>query len=81
MSVEVANGAEGVALAIRLKLVDTTSGMLLTPVFYSDNYISLAPGESRQIEINVEHVRNWHGARLSVEGWNIEPAELSTLSA
>ncbi len=81
LSVEVANGAGGIALAVRLKLVDTASGLLLAPVLYSDNYVSLAPGESRQIEINLELAHNWRTAKLMVEGWNMEPAEVSAVSA
>jgi len=67
-----------VALMTRLKLVDVTSGLLVAPVRYGDNYFSLTPGESKQItmEFNAKNVSGDHVLVL-VEGWNAIPAELA----
>ena len=39
------------ALMIRLKAVDSATGDLVLPVWYSDNYFFLMPGESKEVEI------------------------------
>jgi len=59
------------ALAAKLTLVDQ-SGQRILPAFYSDNYLSLLPGEPRQIDI---HYPRTHAGAASVNlrGWNIEP--------
>jgi hypothetical protein len=60
------------ALAAKLTLVDE-AGQRLLPAFYSDNYISLLPGESREIEIR--YARSQAGAaRIKLRGWNVEPS-------
>jgi len=78
ITVDVRNGDKGVALMTRLKLVDVTSGLLVAPVRYGDNYFSLTPGESKQItmEFNAKNVSGDHVLVL-VEGWNAIPAELA----
>ncbi len=75
--VNVANPNKGVALAIRLKVVDPATGLLVAPVVYSDNYFSLVPGESRQIEMEYP-ARKVAGreVKVMVEGWNVSAKEL-----
>jgi hypothetical protein len=59
------------ALAAKLTLVDE-AGQRILPAYYSDNYLSLLPGEPRQIEIR--YARTHAGsARVNLRGWNIEP--------
>jgi beta-galactosidase/beta-glucuronidase len=80
ISVEVQNAAAGVALMIRLKLVDPSSGLLISPVFYSDNYFSLAPGESRHVKLRTASANRGRDARLLLEGWNVKPVEVARVS-
>ena len=47
------NEGETPALMQRLKVVDEKSGDLILPVWYSDNYISLMPGESKVVTVRV----------------------------
>ena len=49
------NEGETPALMQRLKVVDEKSGDLILPVWYSDNYISLMPGESKVVTARVRH--------------------------
>jgi hypothetical protein len=42
------------ALMIRLKVIGKNSASRILPVFYSDNYISLMPGETRVITMNLK---------------------------
>jgi hypothetical protein len=59
------------ALAAKLTLVDE-AGQRILPAFYSDNYLSLLPGEPRQIEIRYPRAHAG-GARVNLRGWNVEP--------
>ena len=60
------------ALAAKLTLVDE-SGQRILPVFYDDNYVSLLPGEGRDIQIRYARVHAGV-ARILLRGWNVEPA-------
>jgi len=41
-------------MMIRLKVVGNTSGKRILPVFYSDNYVSLMPGETKTITMKLK---------------------------
>ncbi len=47
--VGLANPSDKLAFFIELEVVGADSGQLAAPILWSDNYISLAPGERRQI--------------------------------
>jgi hypothetical protein len=79
LTVSLENATGNLALAARLKVVDLETGQIAAPVIYSDNYISLAPHESRRVEINFKFVRSAHRMKLLLEGWNVEPAEVANL--
>ena len=79
LTVDLSNPTKGVVLMARLKVVDTSSGLLAAPVLYSDNYFSVAPQESRRVEINLQAVPPRSSLKLLVEGWNLAPAELASL--
>jgi hypothetical protein len=48
------NGTETPALMIRLKVTGATLGERILPAFYSDNFFSLLPGESKSVRIRVK---------------------------
>ena len=77
LTVDLTNPTTGVVLMARLKVVDIATGLLAAPVIYSDNYFSLAPNESRRIDISLKAVHPRHTIKLVVEGWNIETLELA----
>jgi hypothetical protein len=60
------------ALAAKLTLVDAAGARIL-PAYYSDNYVSLLPGETRRVEIRYPRGAT-RGARLNLRGWNVQPA-------
>jgi hypothetical protein len=62
------------ALMVRLKAVRETAGDRILPVIYSDNYISLMPGESRTITTEVNH-SDTRGQRpkMVISGFNVTP--------
>jgi len=54
------------------------SGERVLPVYYSDNYISLAPNESRTITMEAAIVDlKGEGALVVVDGWNVGVAASS----
>jgi putative transposon-encoded protein len=67
------NQAEALSFFTRLKL-RTPDKKQVKPAFYSDNFFSLLPGESKtvEIEITAEQAKQYRPV-LILEGWNAEP--------
>jgi beta-galactosidase/beta-glucuronidase len=63
------------ALAAKLTLVDAKGARIL-PAFYSDNYVSLLPGEAREVAIRYPLDRT-APPRVSLRGWNVIEASAS----
>jgi len=74
VTVTLRNPAKQVALMAHLQLRHK-SGERVLPVFYSDNYVSLVPGESR--EITMEGDLGPGDALVTVDGWNVSVAPAS----
>jgi hypothetical protein len=66
------NTSEHPVLMIRLKVVGKTSGERILPVFYSDNYVSLMPGEKKVITMKLKDM-DTRGEKPDVEisGFNL----------
>ena len=71
--VVVSNPSGETAFFIRLKAMDEKSGELVLPVFLSDNYFTLLPGEKKEIKVDTtllpEPVKQ-KSILLVAEGWN-----------
>jgi hypothetical protein len=67
------NNSSQPALMVKLKVVGDKSRERILPVIYSDNYISLMPGEKRIIKMEVQDA-DTQGEQpdIAIEGWNIE---------
>jgi hypothetical protein len=77
LAVSVANADKGIALAVRLKVVDAATGLLVAPIVYSENYFSLIPGESREVVIEYQSRKvTGKDVKVMVEGWNVAAKEL-----
>ena len=61
------------ALMIRLNVVGSKDGQQLLPVFYSDNYFSLLPGEKKEVRMSWkdEDTRGNEG-KVLITGYNVE---------
>ena len=72
--VSVENTGKSVAFLTRLRLVKGTEQAEILPVFWEDNYISLLPGEKREVTANVRKT-DFAGAEptLVVDGFNLAP--------
>ncbi|MCR4860827.1 MAG: discoidin domain-containing protein [Bacteroidales bacterium] len=65
------NRSEVPALMLRLNLVGSRSGEQILPVFYEDNWISLLPGESRQVLVRCADAdTRGERPRLVLSGFN-----------
>lgn len=73
LSTELHNVSNTPAILVRVKAVRSNSGDRILPALYSDNYISLMPGESRTIvtELREADARG-ESPRISIAGFNIE---------
>jgi exo-1,4-beta-D-glucosaminidase len=49
-NVTLKNSSSNLAFFLRLKLKKGAAGEEVTPVFWEDNYVSLLPGETRQLK-------------------------------
>lgn len=72
LTVLLANPSPTIALMAHLQLHRKESGDRVLPVFYSDNYISLVPGELRKLTIETATSNLKNGSPLLlVDGFNI----------
>jgi len=68
--VELRNTGATAALATKLTLLNADGSRIL-PAYYTDNYVSLLPGETREIEIEYP-VKAVNGApQIAIRGWNL----------
>lgn len=68
----ITNTSPTVALAAHLQLHRQSDGARALPVFYTDNYLSLAPHESRMVSIEAANADLAGGPLLLVDGFNVE---------
>src|SRR5262249_26688412 len=68
------NSSKSLAFFVRLKLNKGKDGEEILPVLWQDNYVSLMPGEKREITATYP-VRDLGAAKpsLEVSGWNVAP--------
>jgi exo-1,4-beta-D-glucosaminidase len=71
--VTVENPSKSIAFFVRLKLNKGKGGEEILPVVWEDNYISLLPGEKREVTATY-HATTLGSAKPEVEvsGWNVE---------
>jgi hypothetical protein len=72
VTVALHNPTANIALMAHLQLRRKVSGERVLPAYYSDNYISLVPNESRTITIEADaSAFNGEDALVMVDGWNV----------
>lgn len=71
VKVTLTNNSEVVAFFVRMALKDA-AGELVTPAFWSDNFISLRPDETRTYTCKAEG-----GSNVEISGWNVEKSTLT----
>ena len=70
-TVSLENPSQSLAFFIRLKLNKGKGGDEVLPVIWQDNYISLLPGEKREVRVSYR-IADLDGKRpdLEIAGWN-----------
>lgn len=72
LDVSVRNPTKSIALLAHLQLRKERSGERVLPVFYSENYLSLLPGESKSLTIEAASSGlDGDAPVLAVDGWNV----------
>ena len=71
--VTVENRSQTPALMVRLNIVGDKDGKQFLPIFYSDNYFALLPGETKVVRVQWKDVDTRGNAPLlKVSGYNVE---------
>jgi Exo-beta-D-glucosaminidase Ig-fold domain/Concanavalin A-like lectin/glucanases superfamily/Glycosyl hydrolases family 2/Glycosyl hydrolases family 2, sugar binding domain/Glycosyl hydrolases family 2, TIM barrel domain len=74
------NNGTTAALQDKLTLVDATTGERILPAYYSDNYVSLLPGEAKDVTIEFPASAGNNPA-ITLRGWNIAAGKISAEGA
>ena len=79
ITVTLKNTSSSIALMAHLQLRRKKSGDRVLPVFYDANYVSLVPGEQRDVTIEADESQlNGEDALVMVDGWNTTVAPASS---
>ena len=72
--VMIENPNKSLAFFVRLKVVKGTKGEEILPTVWEDNYVSLLPGEKREISASYRTSELGTATpKVEVSGWNVEP--------
>jgi hypothetical protein len=69
--VRIENIGTTAAIETKLTLLEADGKTRVLPAYYGDNYVSLLPGESKEIEIESPAASVKGGLTLGVRGWNV----------
>jgi len=76
VTVLLSNPSDALAFFVELRIVDA-GGRSILPVLWNDNYVSILPGESRELTALLPTTGNVIGATLVLQGWNVAARELN----
>jgi Exo-beta-D-glucosaminidase Ig-fold domain/Concanavalin A-like lectin/glucanases superfamily/Glycosyl hydrolases family 2/Glycosyl hydrolases family 2, TIM barrel domain len=76
LKVKLTNSGAVVSLANKLTLMGGKDEARILPAYYSDNYISLLPGESRNVEIEYPASAAKGAVEIAIRGWNVIPQKV-----
>jgi hypothetical protein len=75
VTVRIKNTGSAAALMIKLTLTDAATGQRILPAYYSDNYVSLLPGEERTV--TVAFAAGNSKSAIGLRGWNLATQTLA----
>jgi len=78
--VQVQNRGSAASLENKFTLLNAANGSRILPAYYSDNYFSLLPGESREIDIEYPASAASGAPQLALRGWNLPSQTISVAS-
>ncbi len=68
--VQVKNTGSVAALATKLTLLTAPEGTRVLPAYWSDNYVSLLPGESKVVDVEYSTAASSEAVQVGLRGWN-----------
>ena len=57
---------------MKLTLLQADGKTRVLPAYYSDNYVSLLPGEKKEVLIECSKAAVKDGISIALRGWNLE---------
>jgi mannosylglycoprotein endo-beta-mannosidase len=66
------NAGSPVAFFNRIALINYGTGQRILPAFFSDNYISILPGESKTVTVDFTDTDGAIKKQIEVYGWNVD---------
>jgi hypothetical protein len=75
MQVRLQNSGSVPAILVKLTLIDAKTGERILPAYYSENYVSLLPGETRAV--TVQFHSHDEKPTLSLRGWNLASSTIA----
>ncbi len=75
VQVLLSNPSDALAFFVELRVVDA-GGSTILPVLWNDNYVSILPGESRELTARLPTAGDVTGATLVLQGWNVAAVEV-----
>jgi hypothetical protein len=74
-TVTLTNSGSAPAILVKFTLKDAATGRRILPAYYSDNYISLLPGEQRVI--TVKFSAGAETPAFGLRGWNLATQDVA----
>ena len=79
VQVHIENTGTTVSLETKLTLMNASGVSRVLPAYYSDNYLCLLPGESREIVIESPASAATNGLSLALRAWNYSGEHLEVV--
>jgi hypothetical protein len=77
-AITLSNAGNETAFFIRLKVINSNNELIL-PAYFTENFMTLLPGESREIMLDLSTGKaptGLNGLKLVIEGWNVPAQEI-----
>jgi hypothetical protein len=75
------NRGDVAALALKLTLLSTADGSRILPAYLTDNYVSLLPGERREIDVEYPTSVPSGTVKIGIRGWNVPSSSIVVASS
>jgi hypothetical protein len=79
VSIDISNLSSAPVFGAKLSVLDAR-GQRVLPSYYSDNYLTLLPGESKQVNVQCP-TPGAACAQVAVRGWNVQPQTIKIAGA
>ena len=75
------NESTTAALATKAVLLEAKTGRRILPAYFSDNYISILPGQARTITVRYPGALGSGAPRIDLRGWNVAQTSVAVQAA